>query len=97
MQSLSIFANELAKHFVSITNKKEAAIQIAYEINTHKNAHFKSLNDEEKKLVLNLVEEFISGKSQFILKKDEMIARRKQDYNEFLELKKFILKNTHLI
>jgi hypothetical protein len=46
--------------------------------------------------VLNLVEEFISGKSQFILKKGEMIARRKEVYNQFIEHKKFILKNTQL-
>ena len=91
------FSNDLAKYFVSSSNKKEAAIHIIYEVNTHKDVYFKTLGNDERKLVLDLTEQFISDKSQFILKQGEMIARRKEDYNEFLELKKFILKNIQLL
>ena len=96
MNPVIAFANELAKYFVSSANKSEAASHIVFELRTYKDAHFKSLSDEEKILVLNLIEEFVSGKSRFILKKGEMVARRKEDYDEFLRTKKFILKKIHL-
>jgi hypothetical protein len=96
MNSLIIFANDLAKHFVLSHNKKEAATHIIYELNSRIDAEsYKHLNDTDKKFVLRLVEDIISGNMQFSLKPGEMIVRKLNDYNEFLTLKKFIL--SHLV
>jgi hypothetical protein len=91
MTSLIDFANDLAKYFVLSSNKKKAAIHIVYEINTRKDAEFKFLNNEDKKFILNLIEEFICGNMRFNLKPGEMIIRKQKDYDEFLVMKKYIL------
>ena len=93
MPSVFTFANDLAKYFESSPDKKEAATHIIYEINSHKDSYFRSLNDEDKKFIVQLIERFICGDLQFNLKPGEMIARKKGDYDKFLEMKKYILKN----
>jgi hypothetical protein len=96
MNSLIIFANDLAKHFVLARNKKAAAAHIVYELNSRIDVESnKHLNETDKKFVLRLVEDIINGHMQFSLKPGEMIVRKQADYKEFIILKKFIL--SHLI
>jgi hypothetical protein len=91
MTSLIDFANDLAKYFVLSQNKKKAAIHIIYEINTRKDADFQFLGNDDKKFILNLVEEYICGNMRFNLKPGEMVLRKQKDHDEFLVMKKYIL------
>lgn len=93
MTSLIAFANDLAKYFVSSHDNKKAATHIIYELNTHRDDYFKLLSHEEKKIVVQLMDRFISGDLLFNLKSGEMIIRKKGDHDKFLEVKKHILKN----
>ena|SRR5437764_6785899 len=87
------FANDLAKYFVRTRNKKQAATHIIYEINSHIDPESKQLpSDADKILVVQFIEEFISGKLRFQLKKGEMIATKAKDYDLFLEMKEYILR-----
>ena len=43
-------------------------------------------------MILQLIEEFISGKLRFQLNKGEMIVSKAKDYDSFLEMKEYILR-----
>jgi|GEM_PF-1875232 hypothetical protein len=93
MPSLIAFANELAKYFVSSNDNKKAATHVIYELNTHRDDYFKLLSYEEKKIVVQLMDRFISGDLLFNLRSGEMIIRKQEDHDKFLEVKKYILKS----
>jgi hypothetical protein len=86
------FAGELAKHFIRAKNKEDAATHLVYEINTYvKPVTNAKLDDEDKKMLLQLIEDFISGRLNLQLKPGEMIARKEEDHVAFLEIKKYII------
>ena len=90
MHTLFVFANDLAKYFVLSKNKKVAATHIVYEINSRIDVNMEHLTEEDKRIILNLIEDFISGKQQFILKAGKMIIRKQKDHDEFIAFKKYI-------
>jgi hypothetical protein len=93
MNGLIVFANDLVKVFVLSDDKKEAAAHILFELNTRVYAGLNHLTEEDKKYVLELMEDYIKGKLQLTLKLGEIIVRKEDDYNAFLELKEYILKH----
>lgn len=95
MQTLFVFANDLAKYFVLSKNKKVAAMHIVYEINSRIDSNMKHLTEDDKRIILHLIEDFISGNQQFILKPGEMIITKQKDHDEFIAFKKYI--NDHVL
>jgi len=91
MKGLIVFANDLAKFFVLSHDKKEATAHILFELNTRVYAGLNPLNEEDKKFVIELMEDYIKGKLKFSLKPGEMIDRNQNDYDAFLEMKAYIL------
>lgn len=90
MSTLFDFANDLAKYFILSKNKQVAATHIVYEINSRIDTNMKHLSEDDKRIILHLIEDFISGKQQFILKAGEMIIRKQEEYNEFIAFRKYI-------
>ena len=93
MATFMQFANDLAKYFVRAKNKQQAATHIIYEINSHIDPESKQvLSEADKIMIVQFIEEFISGKLHFQLKKGEMIITKERDYDLFLEMKEYILR-----
>ena len=93
MKGLIVFANHLAKVFVLSHDKKEAAAHILFELNTRVYAGLNTLSEDDKKFIMELMEEYIKGNLQFVSKPGEVINGNQDDYNAFLEMKAYILKH----
>jgi hypothetical protein len=93
MNGLIVFANDLAKFFVLSDDKKEAATHIIFELNTRVYACLNYLSEEDKKFIIELMEDYIKGKLQFALKPGETIDRDQDDYDAFLKMKEYILQH----
>ena len=70
-------------------------MHIVYEINSRIDSDMKHLTEDDKRIILHLMEDFISGGQQFILKPGEMIITKQKDHDEFIAFKKYI--NDHVL
>jgi hypothetical protein len=97
MSTLIAIANQIAKSFLNTRNKKHAANHIIYEVSSLVYLESKHpLEYSEKAAIIQLIDEFISGKRSFQLKKGEFIITQPRDSRMFLQRKEYILNHVNI-
>ena len=92
MKGLIVFANDLAQFFVLSHDKKGASAHILLELNTRVYAGLNPLSEEDKKFVIELMDDYIKGNLQLVSKPGEMINWSQDDYTAFVDMKEYIIK-----